>query len=275
MGFCIFNNIAISAEYARAKYNARKICIVDYDVHHGNGTQEHFYERDDVLFISIHQDGNYPLKSGSMKEIGSGRGEGKTINVPLPPGSGHGAYMEAFKSVVTPAVNAFAPDLILVSSGFDASYMDPLARMMLSSESFRLMARSLVALADTHCRGRIAFFHEGGYSEVYVPFCGLAVVEELGPQDGHRGSIFGGSEFVGIPGCDQPPAGNYPKGERTRRWSVNIFIKYFEYFCAKVALMKCESHASAPIGSHAGNSIALLARTLNMFSDRTPLFTAI
>ena len=186
MGFCIFNNICCAAEYAKATYGVSKIAIIDYDVHHGNGTQDHFYERGDVLFLSIHQAGNYPLRSGAVDETGIGEGIHANINVPLPPGSGHGAYIEVFSKVVVPAVGAFDPDLILVSSGFDASYMDPLARMMLSSESYRSMTRSLVDLAERHCKGRIAFFHEGGYSEVYVPFCGLAVIEELSE---HRTSV--------------------------------------------------------------------------------------
>jgi len=177
MGFCIFNNIAIAALHARTIGNdIKRVAIVDYDVHHGNGTQQALWNDPDALVISIHQDNNYPPNSGSIEENGA---HGNVINVPLPPGSGSGAYLYAFEQVVVPALNQFNPDLILVSSGFDASYYDPLGSMMLSSETFRSMSSMLVNAADRLCNGRIVFAHEGGYSESYVPYCGLAVVETL------------------------------------------------------------------------------------------------
>ncbi|KAL4168233.1 hypothetical protein KRP22_011635 [Phytophthora ramorum] len=181
MGFCLLNNVAITAKHLLASYPAQinKIAIVDYDVHHGNGTQEAFYEDDRVLFVSLHQANNYPTDSGAVDERGEGRGEGFNINLPLPPGSGSGAYEYTFKKVVIPALNRFKPDFVLVSSGFDASYADPLAAMILSSSVFRFMARELVEAAKRLCSGRIVFAHEGGYSETYVPFCGAAVIEEL------------------------------------------------------------------------------------------------
>jgi len=181
MGFCIFNSVAIAARHLLKSYpnQIRKIAIVDYDVHHGNGTQESFWNDDDVLFVSIHQDSNYPLDSGTIQEIGSGNGKGTTINVPLPPGSGTGSYDYAFQTVIIPALKRFNPDFILVSSGFDASYADPLSAMMLSSSDFRNFTKYLVNVAEDCCEGRIVFAHEGGYSEVYVPFCGIAVIEEL------------------------------------------------------------------------------------------------
>lgn len=185
MGFCFFNNIAIAARYAQAKYSVRKVAIVDFDVHHGNGTQTIFWEDPSVLFISLHQDSNYPIGRGLATERGQGKGHGFNINVPLPPGSGRGAYAAAMDRVVVPALNAFGPDLILVSSGFDASYLDPLSSMMASSDCYRAMASKLVAAAAKHCAGRLIFLHEGGYSEVYVPYCGLAVMEALsGIQSG-------------------------------------------------------------------------------------------
>lgn len=184
MGFCFFNNIAIAARYAQAKYSglahaARKVAIVDFDVHHGNGTQTIFWEDPSVLFISIHQDSNYPIGTGKATERGLGKGHGFNINVPLPPGSGRGAYAAAMDRVVIPALDAFGPDLILVSSGFDASYLDPLSAMMASSDDYRGITSKLVAAAAKHCAGRLIFLHEGGYSEVYVPYCGLAVLEAL------------------------------------------------------------------------------------------------
>ncbi|KAF5835260.1 hypothetical protein DUNSADRAFT_7707 [Dunaliella salina] len=178
-GFCIFNNVAVAAAAAREVYGLKRICIVDYDVHHGNGTQ-HIFEGDEhILFISLHQDSNYPLHSGAVTEQGTGQGEGFTINCPLPPGSGTGAYKAAFERVVLPALEAFRPELVLVSSGFDASYADPLGAQILSSQDFRWMATQLKAIADRHCGGKVLAVHEGGYSEVYTPFCCLAVVEAL------------------------------------------------------------------------------------------------
>ena len=180
-GFCLLNNIALAAFHALSNLGTKKICIVDYDVHHGNGTQQAFYEDDRVLFISIHQDSNYPLNSGSIDEAGSGRGYLYNINIPLPPGSGSGAYRESFESIILPAITSFQPELILVSSGFDASFLDPLATMMLTSVDYAYFTKSLVDVANSlpDCKGKLVFVHEGGYSDVYVPFCGLAVIEEL------------------------------------------------------------------------------------------------
>jgi acetoin utilization deacetylase AcuC-like enzyme len=156
------------------------VCDCNTDVHHGNGTQEAFWSDPDCLFVSIHQDNNYPRDSGAIDEIGaSGPAAGATINIPLPPGSGTGCYAYAFKRVIIPALERFKPDMIFVSSGFDASYADPLASMMLSSEAYRHIAADLLGAADRLCGGRIVFAHEGGYSKDYVPFCAVAVIETL------------------------------------------------------------------------------------------------
>ncbi|KAI8475598.1 MAG: histone deacetylase [Monoraphidium minutum] len=179
LGYCIFNNVSVAAAHAMERHGLSRVAIVDFDVHHGNGTQEIFAEDERVLFVSVHQDGNYPLASGSVDEVGSGPGEGFTLNVPLPPGSGSGAYRAAFDRVVGPALDAFRPQLILVSAGYDAGYMDPLGQMMCSSEDFRYFMAVLKAAAERHCAGRLVAVHEGGYSEVYVPFCGLAAIEQL------------------------------------------------------------------------------------------------
>lgn len=149
------------------------------DVHHGNGTQEAFWNDPDCLFISLHQDNNYPQGEGLYTEMGGDAALGTTINVPLPPGSGTGCYAYAFRTIVLPALERFKPDIIFVSSGFDASYADPLAAMILTSEAFRDMATQLKSAAERLCGGRIVFAHEGGYSKDYVPFCALAVIEAL------------------------------------------------------------------------------------------------
>ena len=178
MGFCIFNNIALGALHAKS-LGMKKVAIVDYDVHHGNGTQDAFWNDPDVLFVSLHQDNNYPIQTGSLAEIGGPDATGSTINLPMPPGSGTGAYDYAFDTVVIPALLRFKPDIILVSSGFDASDADPLGSMMLSSEAFGSFAKKMSDTAFSLGHGRILFAHEGGYSKDYVPFCALAVIEAI------------------------------------------------------------------------------------------------
>jgi acetoin utilization deacetylase AcuC-like enzyme len=179
MGFCVFANLAIAARVARARHGVGRIAVVDWDVHHGNGTQAIFYDDPQTLAISIHQDNWFPPDSGHLHERGTGAGEGTTLNVPLPPGSGNGAYVAVMEQVVVPALERFGPELILVACGFDANVLDPLARMMVTSTAYRAMAGMLMDAASAICDGRIVFAHEGGYSEVYVPFCGLAVIETL------------------------------------------------------------------------------------------------
>jgi acetoin utilization deacetylase AcuC-like enzyme len=178
-GFCIFGNVVIAVEHARASRGIGRVAVVDWDVHHGNGTQKAFYRDPGVLTISIHQDRLYPHDSGGMDERGEGPGFGFNINIPLPSGSGHGAYLATIERVVVPALHAFRPEMIVVPSGFDGSMWDPLGRMMAYSETYRAMTRMLMAAADELCDGRLVLSHEGGYAPLYVPFCGLAVMEEL------------------------------------------------------------------------------------------------
>jgi acetoin utilization deacetylase AcuC-like enzyme len=178
-GFCIFGNVAVAIEHARAARGIQRVATVDWDVHHGNGTQKAFYRDPNVLTISMHQDNWYPRDSGAMSERGEGQGEGFNINIPLPPGSGHGAYLAAFERVVIPALLAHRPEVIVVPSGFDGGMFDPLGRMMCYSETYREMTRMVMAAADELCGGRLVLSHEGGYAPTYVPFCGLAVMEEL------------------------------------------------------------------------------------------------
>ena len=178
-GFCIFGNAAIAIMHAFAERGIERAATVDWDVHHGNGTQQAFYDDPDVLTISLHQEQWFPRDLGSLAETGQGDGDGRNINVPLPPGSGHGAYLAAIQRVVLPALRAFRPQLIVVPSGFDGGMYDPLGRMMAYSGTFREMTRMLLEAADQLCEGRLVLTHEGGYSPLYVPFCGIAVLEQL------------------------------------------------------------------------------------------------
>jgi acetoin utilization deacetylase AcuC-like enzyme len=178
-GFCVFANIAIAVEQMRAAHGVERIAIVDWDVHHGNGTEHAFYEDPGVLTISLHQDGLFPAESGLVEHTGKGDGEGYCVNVPLPPGSGNGAYVAAIERVVVPAIEGFDPELIVIASGLDASMMDPLAMQMVTSEGYREMTDVMVNLAARVCDGKLVAIHEGGYSSSYVPFCGAAVIEGL------------------------------------------------------------------------------------------------
>lgn len=178
-GFCLLANIAIAIRSAQAAGLAQRIAVVDWDVHHGNGTEAIFYGDPDVLTISLHQDRNYPMDTGAVSDRGRGAGLGANINIPLPPGTGHKGYLSAMDQIVIPALARFKPDLIIVACGYDAAAIDPLGRMLATAETFRAMTRQMMQSAKTLCGGKLVLAHEGGYSEVYVPFCGHAVVEEL------------------------------------------------------------------------------------------------
>lgn len=162
MGFCLFNTIAIGARHLKRAHGAKRILIMDWDVHHGNGTQEAFYDDPSVLFISTHQFPFYP-GTGAMDEIGVNDGEGCTINVPLPAGCGDAEYLRVFEEIVAPAANKFEPEWILVSAGFDPHRRDPLGGMNVTEEGFGAMAEILLRLAERHADGKIAFLLEGGY----------------------------------------------------------------------------------------------------------------
>jgi acetoin utilization deacetylase AcuC-like enzyme len=179
MGFCLLANVAIAVEAAIAKHGLKRVAVLDWDVHHGNGTQHIFYERDDVLVISLHQEGCFPPGYSGAADRGAGRGLGYNLNIPLLPGSGHEAYLYAMERLVLPALERFAPELIVVSSGLDANGADPLARMLAHAGTFRAMTEQVMAVADRHCKGRLALVHEGGYAEAIVPFCGVAIMETL------------------------------------------------------------------------------------------------
>lgn len=162
MGFCLLNNVAIAARYVQQEHKLPKVLIVDWDVHHGNGTQEIFYEDPDVFYFSVHQYPFYP-GTGSVAQQGSGEGKGSTLNVPLPAGSGDAEFLGAFTEKLLPAVRQFQPDFVLVSAGFDAHKNDLLGQMRVTTEGFAEMTRIVRQIADQHCRGRLVSVLEGGY----------------------------------------------------------------------------------------------------------------
>ncbi|GLY15437.1 class II histone deacetylase [Kineosporia rhizophila] len=174
MGMAYLNNIAIAITEVRRTRAVSRIAVVDWDAHHGNGAQHMFAADPDVLTISLHQDNVFPPGSGSLAENAEG-----ILNVPLPAGTGDGGYAYAMERAVMPALQRFGPELIVVASGLDANAMDPLARQMLSSAGFRQLTSTLMQVAEQLCEGRIAMVHEGGYAAGYVPFCGLAILEQL------------------------------------------------------------------------------------------------
>jgi len=186
-GFCLLANIAVAIEAVQPL----RVAVVDWDVHHGNGTEAIFYDRGDVLTISLHQAHNYPLDTGGAGALGEGAGKGFNMNIPLPPGAGHESYLYAFDRLVLPRLHAFRPDLIVVACGFDASGVDPLSRMLCSAETFRQMTRALMDAAEALCNGKLVMAHEGGYSEVHVPFCGHAVLQEMSASNIDAGDALG------------------------------------------------------------------------------------
>ena len=196
MGFCLFNNIAIAARALQEEDGVGKILILDWDVHHGNGTQHFFSDNDSVLYVSTHQFPFYP-GTGAAQEAGFGRAEGATVNIPMPAGCGDAEYLGVFLRVLEPVARHFAPEMILVSCGFDAHADDPLASMNVSASGFLVMTRIVRALAHELCNGRIAFILEGGYSP-------------LGLHEGMSALLTGMTEDSGapIPACPEAPPGS-------------------------------------------------------------------
>jgi acetoin utilization deacetylase AcuC-like enzyme len=162
MGFCLLNHVAIAARYIQERHGLKRVMIVDWDVHHGNGTQHVFEDDPSVLFFSTHQFPYYP-GTGSHKERGQGQGEGATINVPMPGGQGIDEYRDVFEKVLVPAAAAFKPEFVLISAGFDAHQDDPLASMNITDEGYGELTRMVSDIANTHCYGRIVACLEGGY----------------------------------------------------------------------------------------------------------------
>lgn len=162
MGFCLFNSIAIAARYLQKKYHLERILILDWDVHHGNGTQHIFEQDPSVFYISLHQFPHYP-GTGALSDTGIGKGAGATLNCPMSAGLGDAHYAQAFKEIILPRAKNFAPDAVLISAGFDAHFADPLGDINLNSQSYVWMTQMMMELADQCCAGRLISVLEGGY----------------------------------------------------------------------------------------------------------------
>lgn len=184
MGFCLYNNVAIAARAAQAEHGVSRVLIVDFDVHHGNGTQDVFYEDGSVLFFSTHQYPHYP-GSGHWRETGRGPGAGTTVNVPFPAGVGDAGYAAAFDDILAPVARRFLPQLILVSAGFDAHWNDPLAHMQLSLLGYAALVDRLLALAHELCDDKLVFTLEGGYHLDVLAHAVTNTIRQLSGTDEH------------------------------------------------------------------------------------------
>jgi acetoin utilization deacetylase AcuC-like enzyme len=178
MGFCIFNNVAIAAEHLKREYGLKRILIVDWDVHHGNGTQDVFFEDPSVLYFSTHQYPHYP-GTGWLDEVGRGEGRGFTVNVPLPIGTDDAGYLYALNSILVPIAMAFSPEFVLVSAGFDAHTADPLASMGVTSLGFGLFTDLITEIARKNSKGRVVMALEGGYNPDALAESNLYVFNSL------------------------------------------------------------------------------------------------
>ena len=170
LGFCLFNNVAIAARYLQKEHGLDKILILDWDVHHGNGSQHSFEDDPSVLYVSTHQYPFYP-GTGAYSETGTGRGEGATLNCPMPAGAGDEQYTQVFVEKILPKINEFAPEFVIISAGFDGHVDDPLANICLSTEFYGWMSARLMEVADKHCKGRLISLLEGGYNINKLPLC--------------------------------------------------------------------------------------------------------
>ena len=178
MGFCLLNNVALAAEYIIKHRSANQVAIIDIDLHHGNGTQEIFYQRGEVFYISTHQYPHYP-GTGVVSETGRGDGEGTNVNIPLPPMSGDTAFITACEEIILPLLDRYKPQMILVSYGFDAHFRDPLGYLLLTTMGYYQLISKISNWADENCKGRLALYLEGGYDLEAARSCSLSVVSAL------------------------------------------------------------------------------------------------
>jgi acetoin utilization deacetylase AcuC-like enzyme len=197
MGFCLLNHVAVGAAHAATLAPSGRVAVVDFDVHHGNGTQDIFWEDPSVLYVSVHQFPWYP-GTGALEEVGEGEGKGTTVNVPLPAGTGDGVYVQAMERIVIPSLADFRPDLIWVSAGYDAHTRDPLAMMQMSTEGFGVLTSLLVEAASELCEGRLLVTLEGGYD---LEALAASLLATLGAMGG-----LAGSHDRGAPPPDPPAA---------------------------------------------------------------------
>lgn len=200
MGFCLLNNVALAAEYLIQKESAGRLAIVDLDLHHGNGTQDIFWRRADVFYISTHQSPLYP-GSGALDEIGAGAGQGKSANFPLPPGSGDTACLTVMDELIIPLLTEYHPEMILVSYGFDAHWSDPLGHLLITVDGYQKLIARLIGFANEYCMGRLALFLEGGYNldagaacsrSIVASLLGKSETDTLGPAPYAEGSLWRG-----------------------------------------------------------------------------------
>lgn len=178
MGFCLFNNVAIAARFALSNYDIKRILIIDFDVHHGNGTQEAFYSESQVLYCSTHEYPWYPF-TGAAEDTGKGAGEGYTVNIPLEAGLGDNEYLQVFNEVLVPVAGRFQPDLVLISAGYDAHWQDTISNMTLTTMGFARMTKIIKTISDQFCRSRLVFSLEGGYNHTALAYSVTATIELL------------------------------------------------------------------------------------------------
>jgi acetoin utilization deacetylase AcuC-like enzyme len=179
MGYCVFSNAVIATKVEQQTHGVEKVLILDWDVHHGNGTQAAFWSDPSVLFISLHQEDLYPAGWGAVDQVGVEEGEGFTVNIPLPAGAGNAAYAAAFEQLVIPIAMQYNPDLVIVSAGQDASVFDPLARMSVTTAGYQAMCQAMLGIADACCEGKLVVTQEGGYAAEYAPYCSATIAQTL------------------------------------------------------------------------------------------------
>jgi acetoin utilization deacetylase AcuC-like enzyme len=178
MGFCLLNNIALAAEHLIQNYSVKKLAIIDLDLHHGNGTQDVFWKRNDIFYFSTHQSPFYP-GSGWLEEIGEDEGLGFTANFPLPPGAGDMAFQTVMDALILPLLDRYMPEMLLVSYGYDTHWLDPLGQLLLTADGYARLLSRLAAWSDAHCQGRLAIILEGGYDLEAAEGCTLAVTNAM------------------------------------------------------------------------------------------------
>ena len=218
-GFCLLNNVAIAAAHALAEYALERVLIVDWDVHHGNGTEAIFYHRPDVLYMSVHQSPLYP-GTGGLADTGEGEGMGYNVNLPLPPGVGDEGFLAAFDRLFLPIARAYRPQLVLVSSGHDAHFADPMGSMYLTASGYRQLAARVRDLAVESADGRLIIVLEGGYHEEALGWCLLAVLDAIGELGMELGDVPGG-----------PAREAAPCQEVTRRLDEAVAIHTYSWPC--------------------------------------------